>query len=452
MLLLGDSIATEDGERILLLVSDSDESLPRPYFVRNTAPAPRSPASANGSADALLQFAEPLMDEEEERVPPDVTLQLSDHSATGYRGVHKVRGRYAASCSVQGRQVSLGTFDTAVQAAVAYARHAASIEVPSPSQKSELPPNYEPPGASILQAVRDRDEALADMTAEAALRVADEEGIELETSNISATGYVGVYLNQPGTRRPFQLQMWDRGLQQDQCVARFSSAEAAALCKARIERQPDGLTQLLVGQVIGKLVEATARAVEQEEAAELRRQKRERETAAREADAAAAEAKKAEAIVTRCLHREIRLLAEELSLSEHTLQLALERSDVLVEVHALHTECAACRSKWAGITRAINKQPNAQAWTLGLHALRVAGVCIVYAQREAPEHAHDVASKRFQRMAEAASAVMAAEGRPKDSTRKSDLPLEALWLIDRGMERREGREITFRCGAVAAPQ
>ena len=251
-----------------------------------------------------------------------------------------------------------------------------------------------------------------------------------------------------------------------QCVGSFSSAEAAALCKARIELEPDGLTHVIVRKVLGKLVETTARAVEHEQAEEHwreaaaaakeeRRQARERQTAAREAreaEAAAAEAKKAEAIVTRCLHREIRLLAEELSLSDHTLQLALERSDVLVEVHALHTECTACRSKWADITRAINKQPNAQAWTLGLHALRVAGVCIVYAQREAPEHAHDVASKRFQRMAEAASAVMANAGRPKDSTRKSDLPLEALWLIDRGMERRLGREITFRCGAVAAPQ
>ena len=73
--------------------------------------------------------------------------------------------------------------------------------------------------------------------------------------------------------------------------------------------------------------------------------------------------------------------------------------------HVVYTECAACRSKWAGAARAIDTQlANAQkAWSLGVHALRVAGVCIVYAQREAPEHAHDVASKRWQRMAEAAA-------------------------------------------------
>ena len=110
-----------------------------------------------------------------------------------------------------------------------------------------------------------------------------------------------------------------------QCVGSFSRAEAAALCKARIELEPDGLTHVIVRKVLGKLVETTARAVEHEQAEEHwreaaaaakeeRRQARERQTAAREAreaEAAAAEAKKAEAIVTRCLHREIRLLAEE---------------------------------------------------------------------------------------------------------------------------------------------
>ena len=218
-----------------------------------------------------------------------------------------------------------------------------------PIPKPALPPEYKP---SILQAARDRDEALADMTAGEALRVAAEEGIELETSDrLSVTGYVGVFLNHPGNRRQFQLQMSGSGSAR-QCVGSFSSAEAAALCKARIELEPDGLTHVIVRKVLGKLVETTARAVEHEQAEEHwreaaaaakeeRRQARERQTAAREAreaEAAAAEAKKAEAIVTRCLHREIRLLAEELSLSDHTLQLALERSDVLVEVHALHTK------------------------------------------------------------------------------------------------------------------
>ena len=155
-----------------------------------------------------------------------------------------------------------------------------------------------------------------------------------------------------------------------QCVGSFSSAEAAALCKARIELEPDGLTHVIVRKVLGKLVETTARAVEHEQAEEHwreaaaaakeeRRQARERQTAAREAreaEAAAAEAKKAEAIVTRCLHREIRLLAEELSLSEHTLQLALERSDVLVEVH-----CAAHRVRGVPVEVGRHNQGDRQA-------------------------------------------------------------------------------------------
>ena len=68
---------------------------------------------APGSADALLQFAEPLMDEGE--------------------------------------------------------------EPPSPAPRPER--------AQSEASIRDRDEALADMTAEEALRVAAEEGIELETSD-----------------------------------------------------------------------------------------------------------------------------------------------------------------------------------------------------------------------------------------------------------------------------
>ena len=149
---------------------------------------------APGSANELLQFAEPLMDEDE--------------------------------------------------------------EPPSPAPRPERAQSE----ASIL---RDRD-ALADMTAEEALRVAAEEGIELETSDrLSVTGYVGVFLNHPGNRRQFQLQMSGSGSAR-QCVGSFSSAEAAALCKARIELEPDGLTHVIVRKVLGKLVETTARAVEHE--------------------------------------------------------------------------------------------------------------------------------------------------------------------------------------------
>ena len=51
-------------------------------------------------------------------------LHLSSRSSTGYMGVskHPSTGRFKAEHRVDGRQVYLGLFDTAVEAAVAYAR------------------------------------------------------------------------------------------------------------------------------------------------------------------------------------------------------------------------------------------------------------------------------------------------------------------------------------------
>ena len=50
-------------------------------------------------------------------------LHLSSSNATGYKGVHKQpSGRFQAKHMVDGRKVVLGSFDTAVEGAVAYAR------------------------------------------------------------------------------------------------------------------------------------------------------------------------------------------------------------------------------------------------------------------------------------------------------------------------------------------
>lgn len=76
----------------------------------------------------------------EEKEAPLVTeaegfkLRLSENSKTGYHGVTKLGDKYVAtglpagSSSRDGRQVHLGTFDTAVQAAVMVARHLADPE------------------------------------------------------------------------------------------------------------------------------------------------------------------------------------------------------------------------------------------------------------------------------------------------------------------------------------
>ena len=50
-------------------------------------------------------------------------LHLSSRSSTGYENVSKEpSGRFRAQHKVDGRQVAIGFFDTAVEAAVAYAR------------------------------------------------------------------------------------------------------------------------------------------------------------------------------------------------------------------------------------------------------------------------------------------------------------------------------------------
>ena len=53
-------------------------------------------------------------------------LHLSSRSRTGYRGVYrKAEDRYQAECSADGKNKHLGHFPTAVDAAVAYAKHMA---------------------------------------------------------------------------------------------------------------------------------------------------------------------------------------------------------------------------------------------------------------------------------------------------------------------------------------
>ena len=59
-------------------------------------------------------------------------LHLSSNNGTGYKGVTNIRGRFQAK--VQGAHAKdLGYYDTAVEAAVAYARHMQSIEAAPPA-------------------------------------------------------------------------------------------------------------------------------------------------------------------------------------------------------------------------------------------------------------------------------------------------------------------------------
>ena len=79
------------------------------------APEPPPPAVATAAA-----VKEPVRESHE-----GVKLHLSSRSPTGYRGVRKERLRYRAEVWSRGKHRNLGTFGSAVDAAVAYARAAA---------------------------------------------------------------------------------------------------------------------------------------------------------------------------------------------------------------------------------------------------------------------------------------------------------------------------------------
>ena len=58
-------------------------------------------------------------------------LHLSSSSATGYKGVREhLSGRFEVRYTANGRPVTLGCFDTAVEAAVAYARAVGGYQPP----------------------------------------------------------------------------------------------------------------------------------------------------------------------------------------------------------------------------------------------------------------------------------------------------------------------------------
>ena len=111
---------------------------------------------AKGVAEGVAEEAEGLR------------LHLSSSSSTGYKGVRADRSRYQAQRRAGERNVYLGIFDTAVEAAVAYARAVGEYQPPPPPTVA-----------------------------------AEAEGLRLHLSS-SSTGYKGVYEDAHGT---FQAQL-----------------------------------------------------------------------------------------------------------------------------------------------------------------------------------------------------------------------------------------------------
>eukprot|EP00964_Phaeocystis_antarctica_P121242 scaffold84926_cov82-Phaeocystis_antarctica.AAC.1 len=169
----------------------------------------RSPA---GHAAAQRAAAAPPLTSEEARQQAHtegLTLLVAETN-TGYFGVslsHPGRPKpYKAQVSRGGKQVSLGCFATAEEAALCVAR----------SPEGQV-------------AAAERAAAPAPLTSEEARQQAQAEGLMLRVAE-NKTGYFGVN-HQPGQPKPYQAKLRRGG--KDVYLGRFATAEEAALCVAR---------------------------------------------------------------------------------------------------------------------------------------------------------------------------------------------------------------------------
>eukprot|EP00964_Phaeocystis_antarctica_P154642 scaffold123471_cov57-Phaeocystis_antarctica.AAC.2 len=174
----------------------------------------RSPEGQAAAAEAAgrAAAAPPLTSEEarQQAQAEELTLLVAENK-TGYFGVYHKPDRvkpYLAQVRRSGKQVQLGSFATAEEAALCVAR------TPEGREAAER-------AAAALTSEEARQQAQAE---ELTLRVAD-----------NKMGYFGVKLNLSCKARPYQAQVRRGGKQVH--LGSFATAEEAALCVAR---SPEG--------------------------------------------------------------------------------------------------------------------------------------------------------------------------------------------------------------------
>jgi len=181
----------------------------------------RSPeAQAVVAAAAALPAPPPSMTAEEalrQAEAEGLTLLRTESSNTGYKGVSFTSGRptpYQAQVKRGGKTVTLGSFATAEEAALSYARSPeAQAVVAAAAAMAAAPPAPLP------------------MTAEEALRQAEAEGLTLVRSESSSTGYKGVTFKSRPKTKPYKAQVWRCGKKVN--FGYYATAEEAALVFAR---------------------------------------------------------------------------------------------------------------------------------------------------------------------------------------------------------------------------
>ena len=178
----------------------------------NGAPALSTAAKA-AIAPAPLTAEEALRQAEAE----GLALQPTD-SPTGFKGVVFGSSKfkpYQAQVRRGGKHVHLGTFATAEEAALCYARYVAANGSPALNTSA----------VSNVAA----EAAPEPLTAEEALRQAETEGLALQPSD-STTGFKGVVFGSSKSK-PYQAQVRRGGKHVH--LGTFAIAEEAALCYAR---------------------------------------------------------------------------------------------------------------------------------------------------------------------------------------------------------------------------
>ena len=183
-------------------------------------------------AEAAGADDEDDMDDQEEAMEVDgsvatasqgVSLHLSGKSSTGYKGVCWTQtGRYQAGTQRDGKHIHIGRFDTAVEAAVAYAKYVQSLG------GAEV-------GGEVGEEVGEEEEQEEEQEPEeGAELVREAEGVRLHmaTSKDSTTGYLGVRqrLNgrfQAEAKNHEYIGVFDTAVEAAVAYARHLSAEFA---------------------------------------------------------------------------------------------------------------------------------------------------------------------------------------------------------------------------------
>jgi len=168
-------------------------------------------AAQQGAAAALM--AEEAVQQAEAE---GLTLLRSDRSSrSGYRGVlfdsSNKSSPYLARVRSGGRQVRLGSYATAEEAALHVARTA---EARTAVAAAAAAPPKPPP-----------------LTAEEAVQQAEAEGLALLRSESSNSGYKGVSFDRSNKSSPYQARVWSGG--KELHLGCFATAEEAALSIAR---------------------------------------------------------------------------------------------------------------------------------------------------------------------------------------------------------------------------